>query len=246
MGNWGYVREMQRSAKDIESQIIMEICSAARKVIGFTPIEPRMLELQMKCYGANDLEEAKLMEIKSYLKCELKVPPSVINSLDIIKIFPPAKDHWNVLYVEFASELEVNNLFKYNKNMRHKDHRVVHWCPKQLFPRYKAVESIAYTLRQEEHLKTRVKVGIDDIELSTRNPDSKIWKRYQLEGNLPKINLNNQTTKSPPSGKTTRDQTENPDNHRTSSLQANPLTINLRPSYVFPCSSSKSISSGRI
>ena len=37
------------------------LCNSARKVIGFTPIEPRMLKMQMENYGAKDLEEAKMM-----------------------------------------------------------------------------------------------------------------------------------------------------------------------------------------
>ena len=42
-----------------------DMCAAARKVVGFGPIEPRMLRMQMEGYGAKDLEEAMLMEIKS-------------------------------------------------------------------------------------------------------------------------------------------------------------------------------------
>ena len=50
-----------------------ELCASARKVLGFSPIEPRMLDLQINSYGAKDIEEAKLMEVKNYLKCELKM-----------------------------------------------------------------------------------------------------------------------------------------------------------------------------
>ena len=50
---------------------IRDICGAARKVIGLTPIEPRMLEIQMRSYGAKTKEEAMLMEVKNYLKCEM-------------------------------------------------------------------------------------------------------------------------------------------------------------------------------
>ena len=54
------------------------LCAAARKVVGFASIEPSMLDIQMSGYGARDLEEAMLLEVKSYLKCEMKVLPSVI------------------------------------------------------------------------------------------------------------------------------------------------------------------------
>ena len=86
----------------------INLCSSARKVIGFTPIEPRMLEMQMECYGAENIEEAKLMEIKSYLKCEMKMRSADNEKLDIIKIFHPAKENWNVLYVELGSDFQVD------------------------------------------------------------------------------------------------------------------------------------------
>ena len=63
------------------------LCASARRVIGFSPIEPRMLEIQLNSYGARDREEAMLMEVKSYLKCEMKMMPSVIEKLNIIRIF---------------------------------------------------------------------------------------------------------------------------------------------------------------
>ena len=99
-----------------------EMCAPARRVVGFTPIEPRMIELQIQSYGAKDTEEAKIMEIKSYLKCEMKMKPSDIDKLDIVKIFPPAKENWNVLYVEFGSDYQVDMLFSHTRNMVKQDH----------------------------------------------------------------------------------------------------------------------------
>ena len=92
---------------------VKQICSNARKVIGLTPIEPRMLEIQMQSYGAKDIQEAMLMEVKNYLKCEMKVKPSVVEELDIVNIFHPAKDDWNTLYVDLGHELEVDLLYTY-------------------------------------------------------------------------------------------------------------------------------------
>ena len=122
---------------------IEEMCAAGRRVVGFTPIEPRMLDLQIRSYGARNMEEAMLMEIKSYLKCEMKVQPSEIEKLDIVRIFHPAKENWNVLYVEFGNEYQVDKLFSYTRGMVKQDHRVVRWYPRQMYDRYRAVESIA-------------------------------------------------------------------------------------------------------
>ena len=102
-----------------------DLCAAARKIVGFSPIEPRMLDIQIKSYGARDLEEAKIMEIKSYLKCEMKILPSIIDQLNIVRIFPPAKENWNVLYVEFSSDKEVDIVFNHTRAITKNDHKVI-------------------------------------------------------------------------------------------------------------------------
>lgn len=187
------------------------MCSAGRKIIGFTPIEPRMLDLQIQSYGARNMEEAMLMEVKSYLKCEMKVQPSVIEKLDIVRIFHPAKENWNVLYVEFGNEYQVDKLFSYTRGMVKQDHRVVRWYPRQMYDRYRAVESIAYEIRKKLSHKTRVKIGRIDIELSTRETGSAVWKRQVLPDNLPKFDLESfseptTSSSSPPPGRPGRSQ----------------------------------------
>ena len=195
---------------------VLEICSRARRIIGFTPIEPRMLDIQRESYGARDTEEAMMMEIKSYLKCEMKVKPSDIEKIDIVKIFPPAKEDWDTLYVEFGSEFEVDKLFKYTRVINKADHRLVRWIPKELYERFRALDSFAYRLRmdiksQGGKLKTRIKVGRDDLELSLKYPNS-VWKSEPLPGGLPEVDLEvgsrSPLTSSPPPGRPGRsDQT---------------------------------------
>ena len=147
-GGWGTV-----GSTDYCSRRIEEICEAGRRVVGFTPIEPRMLDLQIQSYGARNMEEAMLMEIKSYLKCEMKVKPSEIEKLDIVRIFHPAKENWNVLHVEFGSEYQVDKLFSYTRGMVKQDHMVVRWYPRQMYDRYRAAESIAYEIRKKTELQ---------------------------------------------------------------------------------------------
>ena len=126
------------------------------------------------------------MEVLSYLKCEMKIPPSEIAKLNIVKIFAPSKDDWNTLYVEFGSEFEVGKLFGYTRVMIKQDHRVVRWYPKQIFDRYMAVDKISYEMRldmkkRDIKLKTRVKVGIHDLELSSKLPYSTVWRNHTLQ-----------------------------------------------------------------
>ena len=185
------------------SSATYDLCAAARKIVGFSPIEPRMLDMQMKSYGARDIEEAKLMEIKSYLKCEMKILPSIIEQLNIVRIFPPAKENWNVLYVEFGSDKEVDIVFNHTRAITKTDHRVIRWTPKQMFDRYRAVQTMAYNIRKTEGLKTRVKIGVSDFLLCTRSPTSPVWHTRSLPNDLPAIDLSQSlpTPTSPPPGR---------------------------------------------
>ena len=196
---------------DVENKVL-EICSKARRIVGFQPIEPRMLEIQKVAYGAKDMDEAMLMEIKSYLKCEMKVRPHDIENLEIVRIFPPAKDDWNTLYVEFGSEHEVNQIFRHTRVMVKQDHKVVRWYPKELFARFQALDSICYKMREEmrqkgQKLRTKVVVGKDDLELSTKLPTGR-WKVHALPGGLPGIDLEARNrwslSSSPPPGRPCR------------------------------------------
>ena len=181
-------RGQQVNSDETECGItVEELCASARRVIGFSPIESRMLDMQMVNYGAKDIEEAKLMEIKSYLKCELKLPPSEINKLNIKRIFPPAKQDWKVLYVEFSCSTEVDIILSHTKNMNKQDHRVTQWIPKQMYERFRGVESLAYNIRKEQGLKTRVRIGKSDFVLRTRSKNSQVWSTSQLPYTLPAI-----------------------------------------------------------
>ena len=166
-----------------------KLCAAARRVIGLTPIEPMMLDIQMRSYGAKNKEEAMLMEVKNYLKCELKVRPSVIEQLDIVKIFHPARDDWKTLYVELGSESEVNSLYNYTKNIKKEDHRVFPYIPKQMYRRYRAVEGFLYGVRQKDKIKTKVFIGNDDFMIASKVPGSSFWKKCSLPSNLPPIEV---------------------------------------------------------
>ena len=187
-----------------DHQTVRNMCADARKVIGLKPIEPKMIDLQLRSFGAKTKEEAMLMEVKSYLKCEMKMLPSDIVKLDIVKIFHPDKDDWDVLYVQFGSEYEVDKVFSYTKFMK-RDNRVIRWIPKKMYHRYSAVESYAYRIRKEENLKTRVKIGMFDFELTTRESSSYKWKKRSLPNDLPRIDVNlfkiPSNISSPPQGR---------------------------------------------
>ena len=68
----------------------------------------------------------------------------------------------------------MDTIFSFTKNMEKKDYRVIRLIPKQMYDRFRSVESLAYNLRQEAGLKTRVKIGRTDLVLSTRDPKSSV------------------------------------------------------------------------
>ena len=77
-----------------------------------------MLELQKQSFGAKSEEEAMMMEIQSYWKCEMKIKPSEIEKIAIVSIFHPAKEDWDTLYVEFKNEFDVDRIFGYTSLKR--------------------------------------------------------------------------------------------------------------------------------
>ena len=197
---------------DDHARQVQDLCADARKVIGLTPIEPRMLQIQIESYGAKDHDEAMIMEVKSYLKCEMKMYPSEIDKLQIVKIFAPhGQEEWNTLFVEFGSEYQVDKVLQHTKYMSKRDHRVVHWFPTQMKERRKAIEKIAFEIRdagRAHKVRTRVRVGREDIELSTRLPSGR-WIRELLPTDLPAIDLFYSSgpvqTSSPPPGRPGRE-----------------------------------------
>ena len=144
-----------------------------------------------------------------HMSNKLRMLPSEVEKLDIRRIFPSARENWKILYVELGSDHEVDTIFRHTRNMVNKDHRVIPWVPRQMYDRFRAVESIAYAFRRNQNHKTRVKVGRDDLELCTREPGSSIWKKQELPENLPKFEIaeiRHALASSPPPGRPGRGQ----------------------------------------
>ena len=165
------------------------ICAAARRIIGLTPIEPRMLDIQIQSYGAQNKQEAMLFEVKNYLKCVMKILPSEIEMLDIVKVFHPAKDDWNTMYVELGSDKEVDTVYSHTRRINRQDHRVFPYIPKELYRRYRAAESHMYEVRHEKKVKTKVRIGFEDLVLATKAAGSSYWRMCPLPRNLPAVDL---------------------------------------------------------
>ena len=157
-----------------------ELAAAARRTIGLQCIYPEDVGRQMRLNGARDETEARLFAAKEYLWCEMKVGGEVFDGLEVEKIFPPAKENWNTLYVEFTSETSVSILYNYSRNLR-KNQRLVPYIPKQFYSRYRTLESAAYNLRHSDvKYKTRVRMGSTDLVLWKKKPSESFWTPVQL------------------------------------------------------------------
>ena len=47
-------------------------------------------------------------------------------------IFKPVHDNWDVIYIKFHSETSVNTPFRYARNIRKNDHKLVKYIPTQM------------------------------------------------------------------------------------------------------------------
>ena len=105
----------------------------------------------------------------------MKVSSEVFDKLKIEKIFPPAKEHWNTLYVQFTSVQSVQTFYRFSKHLR-KNQRLVPYITRELYPRFRELQSMAYTLRHSDmKYKTRVKILNNNLVLSKRSPSESTW-----------------------------------------------------------------------
>jgi DNA-dependent RNA polymerase auxiliary subunit epsilon len=103
-------------------------------------------------------------------------------------VFPPARENWDTLYMEFESENDVNIFFKYAKNLQ-KNQRLVRYIPHEFYDRYRAMEADAYLLRHSDlKFKTRIKMGINDLVLYKRHGNES-WTTVPCSFDLPAVSL---------------------------------------------------------
>ena len=229
---------------DAKPSELKEIVSVARRTIGLQCIYPEDVQRQTRLYGAKDETEARILAVKEFLKCEMKVSGEVFDEMHVEQIFPPANENWNKLYIKFASESSVHTLYKYTRHLR-SNQRLVPYIPKQFYPRYKAMESLAYTLRHGEiKYRTRVKMGISDLVLYKRKPNESSWIAVPPPPDIPQVILTEHTIDqplSPAPGRSDRRFSRDSTSTHQSTKPSSPVQLNLRPNSAFALSS-KSVS----
>ena len=163
------------SVQVMADQDARESVCAARRTVGFQCIYPEDVEKQFRDNGARSEDEARLLSVKEFSTREMKVSSEVFDEMEIERIFPPEKEDWNTLYVQFASVSSVQTFYK-NSRYLQSNQRLVPYIPKELYPRFKELQSIAYSLRHSDmKYKTKVDIGSSGLLLYKRKPASGSW-----------------------------------------------------------------------
>ena len=164
---------------------VRKIIREAKKIVGMKPIDKAHVEQTMRRNDDTDKDMdkderwKKAMDetVKAFLKYEMKMKQEDIEELKINKIYPPAKDEWNILYVELETIEMVNFLMSFTQYMR-RDRKedkpsIEKYIPKELFARYSAIEKLAFEIRKQSNFKTATNVnfGETDLVLKTRSKD---------------------------------------------------------------------------
>ena len=175
-----------------------EIMDVARRTVGLNRIDREDIERmkQPQYGGATTEKEAKLLAVKEYLRCELKIDPEVIETMAVENIFEPEKERDNPqsLNVTFQDSLSVSKIFEKTRIMR-RESRIINYIPRQFNDRARAIAEIDYNIRLDKNFQTRIKMGWTDLELHKKIRGTKKWEKVPLPDNLPPVNLR---AKSPP------------------------------------------------
>ena len=112
--------------KENKEENVKKVIGKAAKIIGLKPIDKLHVQHIMR-RQKEDLthleeeeqwQEALSTAVKLFLEKEMRIGKEEYNNLEIVKIFPPAKDDWNVLYVEFKTRKQASLVYTYTQYMR--------------------------------------------------------------------------------------------------------------------------------
>ena len=163
------------------------LISLSRRTIGLQRIDKHDIQrmYQEQYGGARSEEEARLLAVKEYFRLELKLSEGIIEEFDIERIFTPARENPEWLYVTFRCEASVSRVFEKTRIMR-KDSRII---PREYHSRFQAMKELGNQLRIERDCKTRIKMGHRDLQLHKKERDTGKWELVELPANLPPANF---------------------------------------------------------
>ena len=182
---------------------LASIVHDAKCTIGFYPIRKVDLDYLKNQHSITDEYVAMKASIFEFLDCEMKVPHSIIDSIVIRRIFPPAKQtEWDHLYVEFSDISTAELMHNYARNLRH-GVSISIYVPHCLHPRRTAINNIAFGYRNGtiKH-NSKIKYGASDFLLLIKEKGNRgPWSNVALDfESLPPPDFSSTAT-SPPRGR---------------------------------------------
>ena len=105
------------------------------------------------------------------------------------KMFYTTSDNPECLFVTFKNRSSVSKIYEKTYIMR-KESRVKNYIPKQFRDRARAMGEFEFNLRQEGNCRTKIKMGLHDLQLFKKEKYSKKWELVPLHGtDLPPVDL---------------------------------------------------------
>ena len=216
-----------------QEQELERIIAEARRTVGLFRIDQADLHRmrQSQFGGAESPEEEKLLAVREYLKLELKLDPKMIEKMEIEKIFYTTRDNPECIFVTFKHRSSVSRIFEKTYIMR-KESRVKNYIPKQFMDRARALAEIEHKLREGDKFRTKVKMGIKDLELFRKERYGGKWELVPvILAELPPVdmglsgNARGTETGSPAPGRPCQSRTEKRSRESTGSPSgSNPKT----------------------
>ena len=176
-----------------------ELISLSRRTVGLQRIDNQDIQrmFQEQYGGAKSEEEARLLAVKEYLRLELKLSEGTIEQMEIERIFTPARENPEWLYVTYMHEGSVAKIFEKTRLMR-KESRIMTYIPREYHDRFEAIRNIGNQLRLEGECKTRIKMGYRDLQLHKKDRVVGKWELVMLPDNLPPVRLDISPEKAQP------------------------------------------------
>ena len=168
---------------------VSHIIETAERTIGFKPIHKSDLTELCRIHNISDEQQGLKLLIIEYLKFEMK--NSLTQPENIVRVFPPAKPDWDILYAEFDSLSTVNTVYRFTRFLRHSSLKVIMYVPHMFYDQFNHLSNIAHKYRMppSSH-KTRIKFGTENLYLQVKAPGGHAWQVVQVR-NLPPLASHN-------------------------------------------------------
>ena len=155
--------------REVKRNMEMEILEKARRTVGLSPVT----EADFARHGSGIFgqpgseEEARWMAAKEFLMSRLGLNKEEVNAMEYVRVFTPRREESKTVYVEMKERKDVVTIYSRTYIMKKGD-TVRNHIPPEFYAQYTAMEHLCYTWRQQNKVKTSVRIGEYGLE---------VWKK---------------------------------------------------------------------